>query len=199
MKYNEIKNKPLDEMIVISKFGWRVHPVKKTQDFHNGIDLKAKLGSPCYAIAKGKVLISTFNSSLGYYVVILHEGFLTVYCHLQKNGLPVGKVVDAKDVIGYVGSSGSSTGPHLHFEIREGDYISNSYFWDRGKSKNEKYPNSLDPEIYISKMSDIKQNQFERILKEKVNNPSAWLKFIDENKNHPIGKFLPDLIEKLNS
>lgn len=194
----KVKSNPLTEMKVFSKFGWRKHPKSGHKDFHNGIDLSASLGTPCYAIARGKVLISTFHASLGYYVVIEHEGFLTVYSHLQKKGLDVGKVVDAKTIVGYVGNTGNSTGPHLHFEIREGSYNSNQYFWDRGDQKNGQYPNSVDPLIYINQIIKSDQSKYVSILMDKVNNPDAWLSFIEESKNHPCGKYLPELILKLS-
>lgn len=191
---NKICNWPLDVMKVVSKYGWRIHPKTNNKDFHNGIDLEAKLGTPCYAVAKGKILISTFHISLGYYLVVDHGGFLTVYCHLQKRGLSVGKLVNAKDVIGYVGSSGSSTGPHLHFEIREGEYKSNSYFWDRGAQKNDKYPNSIDPEnLTIDEALHIST------IKDTQNNPELWIKFINEMQNHPIGKYLPQFVENIRN
>jgi murein DD-endopeptidase MepM/ murein hydrolase activator NlpD len=134
-------------MDVTSPFGWRIHPIDKTKQFHNGIDLKASLGTPTISIKPGKILISKFHKNLGYYLVIDHDGFLSVYCHLQKLGLPAGTVVKEGDIVGYVGSSGKSNGAHLHFEIRVGEYVSDKYFWDTSKGQ---YPNSVDPMGFIN-------------------------------------------------
>ncbi len=137
---------PLSKMDVTSPFGWRTHPITKEKSFHNGIDLRGAIGTPCYAIADGKVLISATHKNLGNYLVIDHENFLTVYAHLNKK-IAKFKTIKAGDVVGEVGSTGASTGPHLHFEIRVGEYVSDKYFWDTSKGQ---YPNSVDPMGFIN-------------------------------------------------
>ena len=86
---------------------------------HQGIDLPLKTGDPIYAAFTGKVRMSTYLGGFGHLVVIRHEnGIETFYAHLSKRNVEVGDWVNAGDVIGLGGSSGRSTGPHLHFETR---------------------------------------------------------------------------------
>lgn len=101
-----------------SPFGWRVHPVYGDWRFHYGIDLAAPSGSPVYATRSGKVTRTTYDSSSGYYVVLNHgDGFESKYLHMTHYIVSPGQSVSAGQVIGYVGSTGTSTGPHLHFSI----------------------------------------------------------------------------------
>ncbi len=96
----------------------------KTQGIHgyNGVDLAAAAGTPIYAAADGTVIVSKtggWNGGYGNYVVIRHgNDTQTLYAHNQKNAVVVGERVVRGDIIGYVGSTGKSTGPHVHFEIR---------------------------------------------------------------------------------
>lgn len=107
---------------ISSPFGYRNHPILKVEKFHNGIDIPAPKGTNIVAANAGTVIIATYNSSYGNYIVIDHGGgYTTYYAHQTKfaSGIKVGKQVGRGDVIGYVGSTGMSTGPHLHFEIRK--------------------------------------------------------------------------------
>jgi len=112
----------LPDMIVTAKFGWRMHPILKRKEFHKGIDLKAKRKTPIRAPANGVVEFAGFHKSSGYgYLVILDHnyGFKTQYGHLDKKMVvKAGQFVKKGEIIGYTGSSGLSTGPHLHYEIR---------------------------------------------------------------------------------
>lgn len=112
----------LPNMIVTAKFGWRIHPILKRKEFHKGIDLKAKRKTPIAAPANGVVEFAGFHKSSGYgYLVILDHnfGFKTKYGHLSKKMVvKAGQFVKKGEIIGYTGSSGLSTGPHLHYEIR---------------------------------------------------------------------------------
>jgi murein DD-endopeptidase MepM/ murein hydrolase activator NlpD len=92
---------------------------------HYGIDLGAKEGTPIYAVRSGKVKTATYDSSAGYYVDIDHQdGFLTRYFHMTHYVVKKGDTVKAGQVIGYVGSTGTSTGPHLHFGMKyNGSYV----------------------------------------------------------------------------
>ena len=105
---------------ISSGFGYRVHPIFGTTKYHSGLDIAAALGTTITAAAGGTVQISEYSSSYGNYCVIYHSnGTTTLYAHM--NSLPivsVGETVTAGQAIGYVGSTGWSTGPHLHFEIR---------------------------------------------------------------------------------
>lgn len=101
-----------------SPFGWRVHPIYGDWRFHYGIDLAAPSGTPIYATRAGKVTRTTYDSSSGYYVVLDHQdGFESKYLHMTHYIVKPGDYVTAGQVIGYVGSTGASTGAHLHFSI----------------------------------------------------------------------------------
>ena len=105
---------------ITSKFGYRVHPIFGTTKYHSGVDIAAGAGATIKAAAGGTVSIAEYSDSYGNYCVIYHSnGTTTLYAHM--NALPcvsVGQTVSQGDVIGYVGSTGWSTGPHCHFEIR---------------------------------------------------------------------------------
>jgi len=104
---------------VSSKFGYRIHPVTKRRDFHSGLDLTAKYGTPIYAPADGVVEYAKKKGAYGNFLLIAHNyGFKTAYGHLSKYGVKYGDYVQKGDIIAYIGSTGRSTGPHLHFELR---------------------------------------------------------------------------------
>ena len=101
-----------------SPFGYRVHPVYGDWRFHYGVDLAAPSGTPIVATRAGKVTRTTYDSSSGYYVVVDHQdGFTSKYLHMTHYIVSPGQQVSAGQVLGYVGSTGASTGPHLHFSI----------------------------------------------------------------------------------
>lgn len=102
-----------------SGYGMRSHPVLGGRRDHKGIDLSAPTGTPVYATADGVVGRADWFSSYGLYVSIGHGGELeTRYAHLSRLSVAAGQSVRKGDVIGYVGSTGRSTGPHLHYEVR---------------------------------------------------------------------------------
>lgn len=103
-----------------SGYGWRVHPIKKVRKFHNGLDIANSSGTPIRAAAAGKVIkaASGWNGGYGTSIKIDHgNGYVTHYAHLSSLSVKVGQTVSAGQVIGRMGSTGSSTGSHLHFEI----------------------------------------------------------------------------------
>ncbi len=101
-----------------SPFGYRIHPVYKDWRFHNGVDLAGPMGTPIIASRSGVVKTATYNWSAGYYVAIDHQdGFETRYMHMTHYIVGVGDHVTAGQVIGYMGSTGTSTGSHLHFSV----------------------------------------------------------------------------------
>lgn len=103
---------------VTSPFGMRWHPVYGSYRMHNGIDIGASYGTNVLAADGGIVVTSTYSSSYGYYIVIDHgNGMKTTYAHLSKLLVSVGQSVSRGQVIGLIGSTGVSTGPHLHFEV----------------------------------------------------------------------------------
>ena len=110
--------KPLGSYTVTCAYGWRIHPIWGDRRFHSGVDLAASQGSPIYAIAAGTVTTATYGNANGYYVAISHgNGYGSLYAHMTNYVVSVGDYVSQGQVIGYVGSTGWSTGPHLHFEI----------------------------------------------------------------------------------
>ena len=105
---------------VTSGFGIRMHPVYRVNRMHNGIDVPAAHGANVVAADTGTVITSSFDSSYGHYIVINHgNGYTTLYAHLSSRRVGPGTVVLKGDVIGLIGSTGVSTGPHLHFEVAE--------------------------------------------------------------------------------
>lgn len=104
---------------ITSEFGVRTHPISNSLKFHAGIDIAADSGTPIYAAFSGKVIVADYDEWNGNYMKIQHEGnIMTVYCHCESLTFKSGDYVEAGEIIGYVGSTGSSTGPHLHFELR---------------------------------------------------------------------------------
>ena len=126
---------------VASGFGTRFHPILKVNKAHNGLDFAAKTGTPIYATGDGVVKQAEFNSGYGNVVMIKHgNGYETLYAHMSRIKTRAGKKVKRGDVIGYVGSTGLSTGPHLHYEIHKNGKPVNPimYFYD-----------DVDPDAFI--------------------------------------------------
>lgn len=109
---------PCNYRLLTSPFGWRVHPVYGDWRFHYGVDLAGPIGTPIVATRSGVVTVATYDSSAGYYVTIDHQdGFSSKYLHMTHYVVGAGDYVTAGQVIGYMGSTGTSTGSHLHFSI----------------------------------------------------------------------------------
>src|SRR5690606_29624877 len=102
----------------ISGFGSRMHPIYKIHKMHSGIDFAAPKGTKVYATGNGKVIAASSDHGYGKHIEIDHGyGYKTVYAHLTRFAVKKGKKVKRGDLIGFVGSTGSSTGPHLHYEV----------------------------------------------------------------------------------
>ncbi len=110
---------PVDFRRISSNFNPnRLHPIHKTARPHRGTDYAASRGTPVWSSGDGRVITSTYNKASGNYVVIQHgNNIQTKYLHLSKRSVKVGQRVKQKQVIGLVGSTGYSTGPHLHYEF----------------------------------------------------------------------------------
>jgi len=118
--------KPLRSYTITSSFGNRVHPVLGYTRFHEGVDMAAYTNTPIYAARGGKVTKAAYqDGGAGYYVNINHgDGFSSIYMHMTRYIVSAGQYVSQGQVIGYVGSTGLSTGPHLHFGIaKNGSYV----------------------------------------------------------------------------
>ncbi|MBA3704749.1 MAG: M23 family metallopeptidase [Bacteroidetes bacterium] len=122
-------------------FGWRTHPIYKTPEFHPGMDFAAPVGTEIYATGDG-VIERADNTATGYgnHVVINHGyGYQTLYAHMVKFIVRVGQQVKRGQLIGYVGSTGLSTAPHVHYEVVKGGQKTNPINY---------YYNDLTPEQY---------------------------------------------------
>ena len=118
--------KPLKSYTITSAFGMRKHPVLGYERMHNGVDMSAPANTPIYAAKSGKVTTASYQAGgAGNYVSINHgDGFSSVYMHMTRYIVSKGQYVQAGQVIGYVGSTGISTGNHLHFGISyKGEYV----------------------------------------------------------------------------
>ena len=103
-----------------SNYGWRIDPISGVRAFHEGMDFTAEMGTPARAAAGGMVIYSDFHSQYGNMIEIDHgNGLVSRYAHLSKRLVKNGDVVLSGSTIGAVGSTGRSTGPHLHFEVRQ--------------------------------------------------------------------------------
>jgi len=124
-----------------SGFGYRIHPIYKILKFHSGMDFTAPTGTDVYATGNGTVkMVKSARRELGNHVIIDHGfGYETVYAHLNAFNVRVGQKVRRGDVIGFVGSTGLSTAPHLHYEVRvNGSAVDPAMY----------YFNDLTPEEY---------------------------------------------------
>jgi murein DD-endopeptidase MepM/ murein hydrolase activator NlpD len=139
-----VANKDLNR--IASGFGYRIDPIYKTMKFHQGLDFTAPVGTPIYATGDGRVEDASF-SDVGYgnHVIINHGyGYKTLYAHMVRIKAKRGQQVNRGDVIGWVGSTGKSTGPHCHYEV----------------SKNGM---KVDPVYFF--YNDLTPEQFDRMLK----------------------------------
>jgi murein DD-endopeptidase MepM/ murein hydrolase activator NlpD len=148
-----VSNKDLSR--IASGFGYRVDPVYKTVKMHAGLDFAAPQGTPIYATADGTVLTSG-NTGNGYgnHVVIRHGyGYETLYGHMVKVKARPGEAVKRGEIIGWVGSTGKSTGPHCHYEVH-------------------KNGNKIDPVYFF--YNDLSPDQFDRLLKQAASSNQSF-------------------------
>ncbi len=132
---------------ITSLFGSRIHPVTGRANNHTGVDVAAAGGTNILSAKSGIVITSTYNSSYGNYVVVSHgNGQTTLYAHMRKRLVSEGQQVKQGQTLGLVGTTGSSTGNHLHYEIRQDgkrrdplDYYKGSTFTLRANGKNVSY------------------------------------------------------------
>jgi len=111
---------------ISSNYGSRVDPLSGEIQFHSGVDISASPGNPICATADGVVSYSGWSETSGFVVVLEHGcGYSTIYAHNKRNVVKVGQRIKRGSILGYVGSSGKSTGPHVHYEV-----------WKNGKNVN---------------------------------------------------------------
>jgi len=149
-----VNNKDLNR--IGSGFGYRIDPIYKTTRFHAGLDFTAPIGTPIYATADGVVKEAGFSTGgFGNQVVINHGyGYETLYGHMYRVKAKAGEVVKRGEVIGYVGSSGKSTGPHCHYEVLRGGVPVDPVYY---------FYSDLSPEQYnlILKMAEAQNQSFD--------------------------------------
>ena len=131
-------------------FGWRIHPIHKIQKFHAGMDFTCKQGTPIHSTGDGKVIYAEYGTNgYGMHVIVDHGfGYQTLYAHMSKLEVRPGQKVERGDVLGRVGNTGLSVGPHLHYEVHKSNEPvdpANYYF------------NDLTPEEY-ARMLEISRN-----------------------------------------
>ena len=134
-----VSNKDLTR--VASGYGWRIHPIYKTEKLHSGMDFTAPVGTEIYATGSGTVSKVELNGrGYGHNVIINHGfGYETLYGHMSKIAVRAGQKVSRGDLVGYVGNTGTSSGPHLHYEVRKNNNPVNPVNF---------YYNDLSPEEY---------------------------------------------------
>jgi murein DD-endopeptidase MepM/ murein hydrolase activator NlpD len=138
-----ISNKELTR--IASGFGYRIHPIYGIAKMHSGLDFTAPLGTPIYATGNGVVTTASYSGGAGNLVVINHGyGYETKYMHMVRIKTAVGQVVKRGEVIGWVGSTGASTGPHCHYEVHVNGV-------------------AVDPVYFFS--NDLNPAEFDRMLK----------------------------------
>ena len=135
-----VKREQLTRMA--SGFGMRMHPILKIMKMHEGMDFTAKKGTPIYATGNGTVVKAERSRTFGNVVYIDHGyGYQTVYAHMSKIATRKGKKVKRGDLIGFVGNTGRSVGPHLHYEVRKNGRPVNPIYY---------YYGDLTPEEFIA-------------------------------------------------
>ena len=120
---------PTEGGVISSDYGGRMAPIGGGYDWHPGIDIAVDFGAPVYAAAAGTVEMACWNGGYGRYVKLDHgNGYETAYGHMSGIAVEEGQVVRKGDFIGFAGSSGYSTGPHVHFEVLvDGEYVDPMY------------------------------------------------------------------------
>lgn len=194
IKMINLKHLPLDNIQINSPYGQRSITVnEKYFWWHNGLDLKAEIDTPVYATADGKVMTAAYDNSYGYYVTLDHGKYGTLYAHLSRYEVKVGDSVKPGNIIGYAGSTGDSTGPHLHFEIRLGSY---EKFWERAHCDKSVFMNTIDPmpfiDDFLKKQNELTVDEAVNIVQSAAGLEDKTMKYIAE-----YYKFGHDLVKKL--
>ena len=149
-----VSNKDLKH--TASGYGMRIDPIYKTVKFHEGMDFSANIGTPIYATGNGTVTKAGWQSGYGKVVIINHGyGYETLYAHMNDIDVRVGQKVIRGEVIGKVGNTGKSTGPHLHYEVHvKGKVVNpvNYYFMDLSAEEYDKMIEEEDPADPIDRL-----------------------------------------------
>ena len=175
----KFKHNPCDSTRITVKFGYDKNYINDS--FHNGLDIGALTpgveGDPLYAVDDGVIKFNRYNSpSAGNYTVLECENYTARYLHMKKIIVSVGQKVRAGDVIGYMGNTGISTGPHLHLEIKTCKYHDKDY-WT--KNSESKYIKSINPEKLLIGNNELEQKI--KNYKECFNNIRKIIERVDKS------------------
>lgn len=158
---------PLDTMRVTSRFGMRRHPILGDRRMHHGVDYGAPVGTPVWAVADGTVNFAGRSGAAGNLIILQHDGgFESLYMHLSRMSVKKGQRVRQRQMIGRVGSSGRSTGPHLDFRFRR-----NGAYFNPQKMKMYSQPAKKLPDQYRPQLDAVMEQlrpRLEAII------PPAW-------------------------
>jgi murein DD-endopeptidase MepM/ murein hydrolase activator NlpD len=111
---------PLDRLHITSRYGYRIHPITGSRAFHSGVDYRGAVGTPVYAVAEGLIMKSSYDNMSGNYIAIKHsDNSQSWYLHLSQRSVGAGQRVKSRQIIGKVGNTGRSSGPHLHFGVKQ--------------------------------------------------------------------------------
>ena len=167
---------PFDSWLgsVSSPYGWRVHPVSGEKDLHRGVDIAAAQGTPVAAIQDGRVVSAGNAGSYGLCVVIEDgKGYQSRYAHCSSLAVSAGQEVRRGDVIGAVGCTGDSTGPHLHLEVMlNGEYLNPYYFVDTGGSGEPTGP--IIPDYSGEPVGDDRFQAMLAVAEQYLDYPYVW-------------------------
>lgn len=185
---------PLDQIVVSSLYGQRNMTLNgKHYWWHNGLDLKANLNTPLYAVAGGTVKAARYDNSYGYYLALDHGKFGTLYSHLSRYIVSEGSKVSPGQIIAYSGNTGDSTGPHLHFEIRLATY---DKFWERANCDRSVFMNTTDPmpfiEDYLDRQREISVDEAISIVQSSAGLEDKTMEYMVRHY-----RFGDDLVKKL--
>ena len=136
-----------------SSFGYRIHPIYKTVKLHAGMDFSGAVGTPIYATGNGKVVYAEIRQGYGKCVLIDHGfNYETLYAHMSNYNVKAGQKVKRGDIIGYMGNTGMSTGPHIHYEVKKNGH-------------------PVDPINYY--FNDLTAEEYDQLVMEANNNGQA--------------------------
>jgi murein DD-endopeptidase MepM/ murein hydrolase activator NlpD len=152
---------PLSYRKITSKFAWRINPVTGNPEHHTGVDYAAPYGTPVKAICNGKVVFAGWRNGYGSTIQVRHhDGYLSQYAHLSRyaKGITKGRQVKRGDIIGYVGSSGMSTGPHLDLRVSKAGVYVNPLSLNKSPKKYSSYKNRKKSRSLTSTKSKAKRS-----------------------------------------
>ncbi len=149
---------------ITAKFGWRIHPILKKQEYHPGLDMRAKAGEKVVAPADGIIEFAGYHKKSGYgnLIILDHNlGFKTLYAHLSKVLVTKGQFVKKGQAIGLVGNTGLSTGYHLHYGVMYLQKFLNPYYFVKWDSKNFDYIFEKERKVQWQSLIKAIQNQIQ--------------------------------------